>query len=85
MNRPGLSTIALLFTFVTSLSFSISSLLSCFVLRYFMEGVFPTLGAFAEGLPGFGYVHHDELARQQSGSIAIYENLSRLNMKESLS
>ena len=63
MNRSGLSTKPLLFAFVTTLSFSIGSLLGCFVLRYLVKGVFATFGAFAKGLPGFGYIHHDDLSR----------------------
>merc|ERR1719477_557100 len=60
MNGPGLTTETLLFTFVTSLSFGICSLLGSFVLGHLVKGVFSALGAFTKRLSSFWNVDHFE-------------------------
>ena len=58
MNRPGLTTKTLLFTFVTSLSFGKCSLLSSFVLGHLVKGVFSALGTFAKSFSSFWDIDH---------------------------
>merc|ERR1712168_1003676 len=58
MNRSCLSTIALLFAFVPSLSLCECSFLCCLVLSDLVKGVFTTLLSIAKGLTGLRYVHH---------------------------
>merc|ERR1719477_455641 len=79
MNGPGLTTKTLLFTFVTSLSFGICSLLGGFVLRHLVKGVFSALGTFAKRLPRFWNVDHfdrDFLSLRYNENI----NIQKLNI-----